>query len=658
MPAPRSVEVAQRLVLSGVLLAGFAVPVVFTPGLGSGFGPAKAALLAVSVLAILSAAALDGSLARDALALLRTSRIAQAGAALLALAFVSTAFSADLRAAVAGSYPDYRGLLSLVAFSLVGLAAAVLTARELAGGSRFTPLILRSSAVSLLAITTVSLAEKTGLPPATMKLEGAIRTIATAGNASNLGVVCCLLLPLAAGAALIDRSARWRAAALVAAFGGVLAAVWTLSRGAWLGLLAAAVVAALLTVVARRMRAAGSPKRSGPHASPTGRSAAMTGAALAAALVIAVASMPQTLPRAARLLETGSATAQWRLQTWRGTLVMVGDHGLVGVGPNGFRAAFLDYKQSGADDGRLGYLPTESSHNAVLDTTASFGLGGLFVLAAFAGLAGVAVHARLRSNDPEPAIIFSAALVGASTALLFHYATLDSGPLFALLLGTMAAWPPTPRLAETPSNGRAPLRGVTYSVAVVWALVAMAAVALLVADGLSGLAARRASTGGPWQSASNAAVAAASWEPAIHRAAGRAAAIALRSEGGPAVEPGARAYARSLELAPNDPALLVEAARFELAAAAALRDEVRVARAEALLQRAAELDPAAGIPVAELGRLALAQKEPSKAVPLLARAVELSPAYATAWSDLAEAFRLTGDTGGADAAARTAAELR
>lgn len=657
-PVPNSIRAARTLLLSGVLLAGFGVPVIFAPGLGSGFGPAKAVLLALSVLSILLAAALDGSLVRDAIAMLRTSRIAQVGAALLALAAISTAFSADIRAAVIGSYPDYRGLLSLAAFSVVGLAAAVMTGRELAGGPPFTPLVLRASTVALLAMAAVALAEKVGLPPATMKLEGAIRTIATAGNASNLGVVCCLLLPLAVGVSLVDHSSAWRATALLATFGGVLTAVWTLSRGAWLGLLSAAAVAALLSLVAHRLRIATVATRGHSGAMVSRRALAMAGMAIATALVIGVTTMPQSLPRAARLLETGSATAEWRLQTWRGTLVMVGDHALVGVGPNGFRATFLDYKQPGADDGRLGYLPTESSHSAALDAMASFGLGGLFAIAALAGLVGVAVHARMRSANPELAVIFSAALVGASTALLFHYVTLDIGPPYALLLGTIAAWPPTPRLAENPSSVPSLLRAVTYSATVAWALVTIAAAALLFADGLSGLAARRATTGGLWLDASGAAAAAAPWEPAIHRAAGRAAAIALRTEGPAAIEPGAGAYSRALELAPHDPGLLVESARFELAAAAVLRDEARVAGAESLLQRAADLDPAAGFPVAELGRLALAQNDPQKAIPYLARAVELSPAYAQAWADLAEAFRLTGDVDDADAAARMANELR
>lgn len=639
----RPASLAEKLLLVGLAVASFGVPLAFAPGLGSGFGPPKALVLTLGVLVALVAAVLDRTLVASAVRLVRTSRLLQVGAGLLALGAVSALASGDLRASVVGSYPDYRGLLALVAWSIVALGAAVSSARWPDAVER---LLLRGSSVTLLAITAVALAEKAGLPPATMKLEGAVRTISTAGNASNLGVVCCLLVPFAVACAYAERSTGLRAAGLLGSAGGVLVAVWTLSRGGWLGLLASLAVAVALVLVAKGTGGSARSTRGGGPARPS-RRLLMVGGALALALVVGVAAMPAAAPRAARLLETASATAEWRLTTWRSTLVLIGDHPLVGVGPNGFRGAFLKYKQPGADDGRLGYLPTESAHNAALDAGASFGIGGLFAAVALISLALYAAWVRARAGELMVAPALAAAVVASSVALLFHYVTLDSGSLLALVLGVSAAWPPTPPLEPSAAETPGPLRIVVIGLAASWAVVPVVAVGLLAADASAAAAVRAASSGGEWRPSAQRAAVLAPWEPAMHRAGGRAASAAARGGDRSDLDAGTAAYDRAIAATPDDPAILIEAARFHLLAAAMLGDDARIERASGLLERSAALDPASGVPLGLLGRIALARADAEQAKGLLERSVELSPKGSAAWRDLAEARRRTGDDAGA-----------
>lgn len=665
----------RALVAHGVIAASFVVPLVFAPGLGSGFGPVKALVLALATLAVLVGAVLDPAIPRHAVQLVRTSRMLQVGAGLLALGALSSLASGQMRDALIGGYPDYRGLLSLVAFSVVGLAAAVLVAEEQPGEERFLRRVTRAAAVGLSVLTAVALAEKAGLGPASMRLPGAVRAISSAGNASNLGVVCCLLIPLAIGGALSDSDRRWRLASLVAAGGGGVAIVWTLSRGAWLGMLVGVAVAAACAAAWRAdpSGAVGASKRETTPAlvAPSRRAAFTAAVVLVVGLAVGAATMPGALPRAARILDTGSETASWRLATWRSTLVLIGDHPLLGVGPNGFEAAFPRYKAEGSDDGRLGYLPTESAHNALLDATASFGLLGLLAMAALAGLAGVAVTRRLREPHPIPAAALAVSLVAGVTALMLHYVTLDSGPLLALMLGIAAAWSPapshTPALAERPvprtsappAEQAARLSALTAVFAAAWAALTIGAVGLLIADASAGAAARAAAGGGDWRSLSARAESFAPWEPAMARSTGRAASVALRRDADVdlAIEVGEAAYARASRLAPRDPVLAAESARFRLSAAAVLRDPRRVAAARELVERAQELDPASGLPLVVLGRVALVSGDADEAESVLERAVELSPASREGWHALSQARELLGNEAGSQEAARRAEML-
>jgi tetratricopeptide (TPR) repeat protein len=252
--------------------------------------------------------------------------------------------------------------------------------------------------------------------------------------------------------------------------------------------------------------------------------------------------------------------------------------------------------------------------------------------------------------------------VGGIVALQFHYVTMDTGPIMAVLIGVVLAWE-ADRSADATAAVRVtgPLRPGLLLTTVLFGIWAVMATGLFVADSSTGRALIRTEAGSPWE-AERAGVAGAArlapWEPAIARAAGRAAGRALdAAPASQALDDGAASYTRAVTLSPGDPFILVEQAAFYMRAAGRLLDPDLLGPAEEAARHAGSLDPSSGMPPASLGRIALMRGDAAGALEPLEKAVELSPQNAAAWADLSRAYRLLGDEERAAAIDREAAEV-
>lgn len=624
---------------AGVLAGALATPATFVLLGGNAFGPPKAAVFVLSCTFVALAFFLDAGLRSDAWEIVRSSRIAWAGAALVGVALLAAVFSGHRMLALTGGYPDYRGALLVLGCAVLGAGAAVMRRRD------DVAWLWRGTSLLVVWVVLVAVGERIGLPPASLKLAGAVRAISTAGNASNLGVLLAIGLPIALGSAVWEVRAPWRLVGSAAWVGGLAVLVWTQTRGAWAGALTAAAVGATVLWLTARGR------DSSETRSLRSRWALVAATGLVA-IIVATALAPGVIARATSSFDVSSSTAAWRLSTWRSAARMTADRPILGFGPGTFKLAYPAYKEAGQDDGRLGYVPTESAHNVALDTSVSFGLLGLAALILIVAGAAVMILRGARGTlalAPPPGEIapIAAALAGGFAALQFHYITLDTAPLLSVLLGTLVAWD-MPRKAER--GGRAPdgaLRAASAALALVFALSGFAALTVIAADSSAGRVRAMAIASAPWseiRATAESAQRRAPWESAFFRAEGRAAGMLTSGAGdSEAASDGMTAYAEALRLSPQDPVLMTEQARLVLAAAVSTRDAAAVDRAGELFAEAAAIDPNSGIPLAGVGRVALVRGRFDDARDALERAVELSPLYAPAWTDLGHAYRELGE---------------
>ncbi|MDP2182683.1 MAG: O-antigen ligase family protein [Actinomycetota bacterium] len=643
-----------RLLRAGVLGGAFVTPATFLLLGGNAFGPPKAAVFAWSCAIVALAFLLDGELRGDIWTIVRSSSLSWAIAAFVAIAVFSTASSGRALAATTGGYPDYRGLLLILGCTVLGAGAAVLRRR---GDVAW---LWRTTSLLVAWVVVVAVGERLGLPPASLKLPGAIRTISTVGNASNLGVLLATMIPLAVGSALGERAKVWRALAFCAWAGGLVALVWTQSRGAWAGALVAVVVGVGLVLPGLRSRErslAGVVRKQWMLLAATG----------VVALAVAAAATPGVIARVGSSFDASSSTAVWRLSTWRSAVRMTADRPVLGFGPDSFRLAYPAYKEPGQDDGRLGYVPTESAHNLMLDTSVSYGVTGFLAMIAAIGVASVVlVRCSLRSPSAgslpaEEVAQVASALAGGFVALQFHYATLDTAPLFAVLLGLAVA----SQAGGGTAAARAPIRALavaSLALALLFAASGSAVVAVVAADSSAGRARALVAAEAPWseiRKATEFAQRVAPWESAFFRAEGRAAGTLVSKGRVPeAADDGMIAYDAALELVPDNPVLMTERARLMLAVAIERHDATLAAEAGEQFARAAEIDPNSGIPLAGVGRAALVRRDFGEARTTLEHAVELSPLYAPAWADLGRTYRETGLLSQAEEAEGQAARLK
>jgi O-antigen ligase/tetratricopeptide (TPR) repeat protein len=173
----------------------------------------------------------------------------------------------------------------------------------------------------------------------------------------------------------------------------------THSKGAMVGLVAAAVVCAVLA-------AWGGPRRK----RNLGALLALLAAA-AAAIALVFSLRPSLRARAAEPFSLETASNRFRLLTWEGTLRMAARHPVVGVGPGAFKYDYMNYAIAGY---------TEAAHENYLQVAAEQGFLGL---AAFLWMLGAVLftarRALARAGGSGQRILIIGA-IGSLTVLLVH----------------------------------------------------------------------------------------------------------------------------------------------------------------------------------------------------------------------------------------------
>jgi O-antigen ligase/tetratricopeptide (TPR) repeat protein len=288
----------------------------------------------------------------------------------------STAFGVAPVVSLLGSFENQMGWLTHLCFFVCFLGI-------IAGVSRSTArleILLWVMTLTALIVAVYGVAQFFGIDPFISPIlytskagkDSLIRIASTIGHADYLGNFLLYTTWTAFALALVS-SGRTRRIALAASLLIITAIVCSGTRGAWVGLIAGAIMFAFLEVRSARNLLV---KRKWVPV-------AATAFILVIAFGLLVASNPasNSIILRAKSFITDGATGSGRTVLWRDAVKMVPAFAIRGCGPEGFRKAFLPYKSN--ELARLApHTNNESSHNAYLDAAISYGLLGLVLYVA------------------------------------------------------------------------------------------------------------------------------------------------------------------------------------------------------------------------------------------------------------------------------------
>lgn len=590
----------------GVVGAAAVVPLCIDPWGYNPFGPLKVLVLAACAAAVAIGLSLDGDLLATLMARLRASKVAWSVGILWAVILLSTVMSIDPRQSIVGSYPEYQGVLTWLAVTVVACGAASLSWPD------SWLWVGRSLSVSVTIMGGYALLQMLGADPVVVAAGSAAdRVRATLGNSSNAGVYLLFAVPLLIERLRRDSSRIWRALAGLAAALAVFMIVFTASRGAWVGLVALAVV--WLGVEAARWE----------------RSRQRMVFVAAIAVVVALGVAVIAIPRLEKRIASASAgTIQWRLVVWQAAGRIALDRPLLGWGPNSFRYVYPSYRPLDVSANSNVAATAGDPHDIVMSAAASLGIPGALGLLALIGTAGLACVglARGRRGDDLRPVAVSSALAGGLTALMFHYATLDTMPIIAVLLGLVVA------AGAKPGGSRAPApekwaRAVAVALAGAFLIALVASAGLVAADATMRGALEANAGGSPWSNVDaklHSAEALAPWEPTFTWAIGKAAIQVVSMNGdAEAYADGLAALDAARQALPRENGVVFDAAYLKLRFGVARRDAAPIREAHAVFATLTGQDPnnpkywsARGIAAAAVGDFAEAESDLRTAVSL------------------------------------------
>ena len=655
-PAPR----AETIVLVGVMVATFGAVVAMLPGGYNPFGPIKALVLLAGAALCAIGLAIEPRMATRATSRAIAQRAAWPAFSLIAVAAIATATSIDPSQSLIGHYPEYQGLLLLLVASFVGFSAYAVSEGEVAWET-----VGQVAVVATLAVAVYAALQFAGFDPVAYQREFLVRRVrSTSGNASNLGVFLCLALPLVIARARSERGA-WRWLAWTAAGAGAVTLAWSLSRGAWLG----AAAGALAWVLAETR---------GSKRGTRVRVAALAAAGVIGAVVVTAMLVPSAAGRLGQLTDPTAGTPAWRVEVWTATARLVSERPVLGFGPASFRYAFPPRRTAAMQVGETGSQVLDDPHNVFASTAVSAGVVALGLLLWMLGEALVcAWHSRKDDAWPLAGPALLASLVAATVALQFHFATLDSAPLFAAVVGLAVGRGPMRATSEAEARsvrhatGRA-REHPPLSPAETLARIAAAAVALVLLGGCVAAAgltvADRRLAGGyglvgegaPWpqtRAEFSAAQELAPWEPAMVWALGRGATQWMSATQDASAFGDATASMRSADqLLPLDPLVSAQTADAYVVGGLLQGSRPALAQALAAATRACALDPQNGYRWGTKGVALGALGQTADAIVALKRAVSYSPNDRQAWENLARMYDRTGATAEASDARAQAAK--
>jgi len=321
-------------------------------------------------------------------------------------------------------------------------AAVYFTSRAISRGQP-TTLIRYAKAAGFASLVTslYALMQLLGWDPLvwgrTATFEGEVRIFGTLGHPNMLGAYLAMTTPLVVWLALGARGVERIAWGLVTTVSVIVIAA-TLSRGAWIGLFAAALTWALLSLVVK-LRSGGTSVSRGSRV-PERRSAipAALGISLLvagmAAFLFARAPMGAHLAERVRQIASMNApTTRSRLLIWQGGLRMAHDHPVLGVGVDAFGIAYSKYRDPRYWKIEFGHTPNKA-HNEPIEILATQGIVGGVAALAVVLFASIAAFRAIRRKESA---VRSGAI--AATASLAAFAAQDLASFTVVALGCLAA---------------------------------------------------------------------------------------------------------------------------------------------------------------------------------------------------------------------------
>ena len=260
---------------------------------------------------------------------------------------------------------------------------------------------------------------------------GAPRIGSLIGSPVEFGGYLCVVTPLILVLGLAGTS-RGRFVWLSGATLGVAALVMTLTRAAWLGIAAGAVVFAVAAgaAVLRRHR----------------RELVVMTAALAvvlAGLVMVFVTPERMANRATSAVAMGSGSGGQRVYIWEGTAALIGQRPVLGWGLETLGLVFPYDRPSQVKHFGLGAIIIDRAHNDVLQVVVSNGIPGAAAYVVFWALVMLtAIRVCRRASGPERIVAagWLAAILAYLVQVQFSFSAVSYTPLVWLLAGSAAGW--------------------------------------------------------------------------------------------------------------------------------------------------------------------------------------------------------------------------
>ncbi|HEV8353887.1 MAG TPA: O-antigen ligase family protein [bacterium] len=421
-----------RLVQLCAMVLVLVLPLVFNP-----FGPDAYAGIKVQVLYALTALLVVAWAAAAALRASPPWRLTTPELAVWVFwlaVLLSSVTSVNLRLSIFGAPGRDEGVLAVTSYVVLFFVGAQFFGS--ASGARRLAAIAGLAAAVTIAYGFIQMAvpplfEGEAIIRSWYGATGLPRIFSTLGSPIVFGGYLTVIVPVALALALSaspPRSTLW----LAIAAAGLVAAVLTFTRAAWVAL---AVAMPLFFVLAGRT------------AWWTHRRAIATGAAVA--VVVAVVLLMRTgdlapaAERAASTLTLQTGSASQRVYIWEQTLGLIRQRPLLGWGLETLREVF-PYDRA-ALERYFGRRPViiDKAHNDVLQVAVSVGLPGAAVYVAVWILVLLAAYRLWRRTEGASRVI-AAGLVAAFTGYLFQaqfsFSTVGLAPLAWLLAGAAAGW--------------------------------------------------------------------------------------------------------------------------------------------------------------------------------------------------------------------------
>ncbi len=260
-----------------------------------------------------------------------------------------------------------------------------------------------------------------------ISFEGVARSGSTFGHPNTLSAYLVTCTPLMLWLASRSRTRVGRIGWLALAALSVVLIVTSLSRGAWVGVGAGILVAAILALASRRVPS---------------RAWGIAAAVLFLAILIPLATPLRgpVLTRLSQITDLRAETSRTRIELWRAGLRMLADHPVLGAGLDAYLAAFPKYRTVTLTRIEWGGTPGKA-HNDLIQILATQGAFGGVAALAIGILCAAALWRVARRGNPESrslAIAVGAALAAYLASSLVGFATAATSAVAAALAGWLA----------------------------------------------------------------------------------------------------------------------------------------------------------------------------------------------------------------------------